>query len=172
MNIWKYNFPHAKCFRFLCRSVCYWYLLYQQCSFLGRTQDPHEHKKPEIWKIAEIVSNWIRKWRKRWSTAKWNAFDCENSIWKHSAKFLSWDQKVSNMNISKCNVEHSKCFSFVLRRARYSYLCFLRAFVHIFCLSVLVFAGEQVPEDVLGREWLKEENLGSGKLGDRKTFLP
>ena len=35
-----------------------------------------------------------------------------------------------------------------------------------------ISAGKQVPEDVVGRELLKEENLGSGKLGDRKTFLP
>ena len=61
-------------------------------------------------------------------------------------------KKVSNMNISKCNVEHPQCFTFVLRGARYLYLCFLRAFVHVLRLIVLIFAGKQVPEDVVGRE--------------------
>jgi hypothetical protein len=128
-------------------------------------------KKLQIWAFLCVVFR-ILNARNLFFAARAIQICAFDVVWELSANFLSCPKKVANLSISVRHVSHSKCSKSLLRSARYSDLCFLRRSVRVLCLSARVRAGKHVSEDVVGREWLKEETLVSCKLGHRQTSLP
>jgi hypothetical protein len=130
------------------------------------------HKKT---KTLKNLKNQIRcnsKFSKSFNHCKRNRNLFSKVLSGTLSNFFSWPEKVSNWSVLGCHVSRSKCWKFVLRSACYSYLCFLRCSVRVLRLSVDVRAGKHVSEDVVGREWLKEETWVSCRLGHRQTLLP
>ena len=131
---------------------------------------------PKIWKIGKKKSKIFAK--RTWnlgnhlSMRKRSSFRNQKTISNSQRNFFHEPKKFQIWTFERAFFEQSKCSKSVRHSARYWYLCILRRFLRNLRLSVDVRAGKHVPEDVVGREWLKEETLDSCRLGHRQTLSP